>query len=519
MSHRPHVESAMSHGGDRTRVAAWVLDCLDRHPPPPGGDLTVYVCYHSGDINCFGSASRDEELVQAIYRAYLQEKQWDNADFGDLRFDLRITQPAARLLLALREGFGGFDGAADSAWSATRPHVDIEFCWQQADLQVGPGTVGLVQCWRPPLAAKAELAAMLRVESAATIPRHIDRWQRGARWQRPEIYLPIGQTTLSVGPWVGCDLLVPELRQLLLVSYDSYRDEWRWRAEGGPDALQGYGQGQMRIDHQLAETSYRLTLSGQSLATPRNLETQEEANRLPLYSLDIVGFALPLGQPNGYGVVPEGLPAEIAFHVSSGLRLPNGAFLYEMRDSKKVYLYDSGDDWQSALRSRPLVEGHPVELRATTSDYRTVQAVWQSGRGLPEAFRGELTLEPALDCLLSRGVVSEDVPEDFFPAYQDVTLGRAPLRLETRNGWDYSLIFNETARHPVYVRVGGQTGFLRYSFRDAWVVPLVPHIDKSVVAEFILGSTHYQLHEVADARSAAAAGERSFAPVGGTAWD
>ena len=517
MVERPCIESTISHGGDPSRIAAWILDCLDRDPPPGSGDLTLYLCYNSGDINCFGSGNRNQVLARAVHAAYLQEQQWDDSGTGRLRFDLGIARAPSHLALSLREEFLEFARGPAGQGQLGAQETAIEFCWQQADMQIGPGTIGLVRRWREPLRPGADLCAVLTAEKGASITRHLDRWQRESRWHQPEIYFPAGRSQLFIGPWVGCDLLVPELRHPLQLSFESESDEWRWVAPGAPQPIAGRQRGDLRLELPLAEGQTALTLSGRSLQPRRSLESQERSNRLPLYSLDILGLVVPFAPPAGYGVVPQGLPALVVEWASSALRLPGGTVLYRERNQpQSVYIYNARDvERRTEVRARRLNRGMDVGLKMMTAAGGEVRGEWQEPAGLPPGFGGELILKPALDCRLACGIISEDVPEDFFPDYNDITLGRAPLRLESRDGRRHTLVYKQSARHPVYVRTGDHPDFRPYSPDTARAIPLTPRIDKSVVAEFILGSTHYRLREIAEANDEYRPFELSFIPVGG----
>jgi hypothetical protein len=268
------------------------------------------------------------------------------------------------------------------------------------------------------------------------------------------------------------------------------------------------------LDLPFSDGKSLLTLSGSPRKHRVKLKQQEEANRLPLHSLDIIGFALPHGHPQGYGVVSHGLPAPVIEEASSAVRLPDGAVIYMDRELGAVFLYGG----ISAVGKRKLHDGDRITLNiATEHGVRAHTATWQERKNLPGEFRGELVISPELDCLLARGILSEDLPEDLFPDYRDITIGRGPLRLESRDGRSLSLVFNQSAAHPVFIMTSNGSGFRTYAPDNYSVINLSPRISMSTIGEFIIGSTHYRLREIADPSSERKSLEPSLAPVGGIA--
>ena len=503
MIQAPHIESRSVHGGDLSRIVAWLLDCLDRNPPPPGGDLTLYLCYHTNDLSYFASTRRGVELATELLNRYQQEAEWDELGFGSLRFDLAAAKDPAHISLTMREGFVIADSA--KIHDAAQP-TTIEFCWKEANELVAPGALGLVRQWRVPLKRDETIAAALTIESGADIARHTDRWQGDVRWQQPTIYLPTGRAELSVGQTVGCDLEASDLPFPLIVSYDSENEEWAWSMPARPGSFQGRQRGKLVLDYAGENGGPTLSLRGASLSPALSLFKVEADNYLPQFSFEIVGCVLPMPVPEGYGVIPEGLPYALARRVSSGVRLPGGGLLYLDRDTKAPHLILS----MTNPPGQRLSNNARYRLKATGGLGEPMTGYWNEPDGvLPGRFCGELRFDLPLVSLLSRGAMAGNVPDDFFTEHADSTLGRAPVRLESPDGRHYSLVFNQTARHSVYLFNPHYALTKEFDPDPSLSIALSPG------AEFILGSIRYRLRQVPDTAGNASFIEPAVAPMGG----
>lgn len=493
MKQLPRVESTCEHGGgDWSRVAAWVFDCLDREPPPPGGHLMLYLCHHPDDRTYFNSPTLHEELSGALFDAYrkesadcLKEKRAGGVGFGDPRFTLRAVAPPAHLGLSLQDPHGGrpeTSAASDAGGEALGEETSIEFQWDETACQISPGVLGLVRRWVKRLDPRQMLMATLSVLGGASVTPHADRWQRGIRWQRPVVYLPKGRTEIVVGATAGCDLRAPALRPPLVVTYDSETDAWEWASPSAPWVGRGSCSGRFEYDYAGDAGEPALSLRGARLKTPRTLEAQDEENYMPSFTLEIVGCLLPLPQ---YGMIPDDLPAPLLPNVSSALQLPGGDWLYLNAQTGDPYLWRRGE----SSEGRWLKETGVAESLSTQPGAGAARvATWKEVGGLLGRFYcGEMRLKPQLTSRLAAGAISENIPHDVFTGYVDRAIGRAPIRLTSTDGLRYAVSFNAHARHPVFVLSTGSAGVRAYQPHPETV------IDLGDTADFICGTTHYRL--------------------------
>jgi len=426
-----------------------------------------------------------------VLKIYRQELDWDNLAFGNLRFDLRE---------AGLDQFSLTQRGGASAVARDDERTIIEICWQKADTQIEPGSLGLVRRWNVPLRVESSICAVLTIGRGATICRHVDRWQREVRWHQQNVYLPKGRTSLLAGALAGCDLYAPSLPHATELSYDSEINEWSWSDIN--DTSRANRAGSLDFRYSGPDGRVSVALLGSSLSPIRTLREQERTNHLPLHSLLVVGFVLPLPQPEGYGIIPDGLPAKLANPASSALRLPGDAYLYFNRDDQSVRLYNPN----AQARDQKLSHGAVVAWGSSDSEPTSYRGTWIESDSLPNSFRGELVLTNSLDCLLARGAISEEFPEAFFPESCDSTLGSSPLLLKSTDGRIFVLVFKEAAKHPVFVLSLTERVFRRFDPHPANPITLGPG-----VAEFILGATHYKLERISEPVGSSLAGESTFA--------
>src|SRR4051812_6115825 len=93
MTEKPFIESVLEHGAaDLSRIAGWLLDCLDRRLPPAGAPLPPSLSSPPSDRHFFASSQREAEMAQALFDAYRRELTWDGSGVGDLRYDLALAE-------------------------------------------------------------------------------------------------------------------------------------------------------------------------------------------------------------------------------------------------------------------------------------------------------------------------------------------------------------------------------------------------------------------------------------------
>jgi len=450
----PQIESVCHHDHDLRRVAEWLFDWLDRHPPSGIGDLTVYLCYHLNDQAAFLTAQRDEQLAAALLEIYQQEKEWDGRGFGDLAPSFPDFRKPAPEKEWDERGFRHlvFDLPATGR---------LELRWQPTETEIPPGVIGIARRATIPLGREEPILAELRIEQGAEIARHLDRWQGEARWRQPVVYLPHEPTTLLIGATAGCDLYAPSLSDGVALTYNKNNDEWSWEWPLAPWLEGGRSPADLDLKLNVADSSRAIRLLGGRLPQPRTLGQLEAANRLEPSVLEIIGCALPRAP---YGVVPADTPPQIASVSDSAVRLPGNGWLY----------FDT--------RAHAPCFAHPGQ----PAGYRLIFGQpagpdrWEKPSE-PEYFHGELIFKTPPIAELALGAISGNVPDDIFINHRDVLLGKPPLKLVSPDGRNYELVFNPHARHPVF------KGAKRHD-------PSAPgSIMLDAQDRFILGTTIYRL--------------------------
>jgi hypothetical protein len=486
------IENVIDHGGSFARIADWLLECLDLQPPPAGGHLVIYLCYHFTDRGLFSSPERSEELGQALLGTYRREFAWDGKGFGDLRFDLRKDQ-AGYLLLTLRDP-EHFAGEFTESWQKPlkRPTA-IEFSWQESETNILPGAIGLARRWITPLESNTVMTAVFSVVSngSTATAHHIHIRQRQVRTSPPSIYLPEGVTSVTIGPIIGSDIWVPDLQETLKFEYFSSSDEWRWVAPSAPWLGSGNQTGDLSQDFADRNGERSIVVKGQRLPQRSTLAEIKRKNELPSFVVEIIGCLLP--SPNEQvewaGNIAGGQPA-LAAVASSAIELPGGNWLYCNRDSSATYLLPAGERPPGTLLKR---DGPIQELRSHSANGPQLKGKWMEfTRGLLPYFRGEFRLMPPLTSRLAADAICGDLPGEIFPDYVDKSIGRPPCRLESGDGRSYTLAFNPSARHSVFLFSKTSSRVTRYDPSSSRVIEL------GTGADFILGATHYRLRQLSE---------------------
>ena len=473
------LESVIDHDGSFARIADWLLECLDSQPPPTGGHMVIYLCYHVSDRSFFSSPERNEELGRALLNSYEREVAWDGKGFGDLRFDL--VKHEALLELTLRDLAGALP-------------TEIEFQWQESDARILPGTMGVARRWIEPLPESTEVIALFSVmtDGSAATARHLHLQQLEVRTPQPAVYLPKGVTFITVGAVAGCDIWVPELQAPLMFEYRSSDDEWHWTAPSAPWLPSGRKTGDMSLEFEVRSGHQPLVVKGERLPERSTLAEIRKKNEVPSFVVEIIGCVLPTPNEDSdwAGNIAEIQPA-LAALASSAIELPGGSWLYCNRDSSATYLLRAGERLPGRLLTR---DGAIQELRSLSAKGPQLQGKWtEFTMGLLPYFRGELKLIPPLTSRLASDAICGDLPSEIFPGYVDKSIGRPPCRLESGDGRRYNLAFNPSAKHPVFVYSKTSSRVTRYDPSNSRV------IDLGTGADFILGATHYRLRQLAEA--------------------
>lgn len=480
------LESVIDHDGSFARIADWLLECLDSQPPHEGGHLVLYVWYHVNDRSFFSSPERSGELGRALFGSYQREIAWDGKGFGDLRFDL--TKDHEQLLLTLRE----LDDRTNQ--TAKREPTVIEFYWHESELKILPGAIGLARRWVKPLAETTDVVAVLSVESntSAAIARHAHLQQLEIRIPEPCVYLPEGVTSITIGSVAGSDIWVPELGAPVKFEYDSSDDEWRWAAPTAPWFPSGCKTGNLSLDLEVRSDERSIVVKGERLSVPSTLADIRDKNKIPNFVVEIVGCLLPTpNEQSDWAGNIVGIQPSLAALASSAIELPGGSWLYCDRDSSAAYLLRVGERLPGRLLTR---DGAVQELRSRSAHGPQLQGKWtEFTKGMLPYFRGELTLLPPLTSRLAADAICGDLPTEIFPEYVDKCIGRPPCRLESGDGRSYTLAFNPSAKHPVFLLSKTNSKITRYDPSSSRV------IDLGSGAEFILGATHYRLRQLAEA--------------------
>jgi hypothetical protein len=175
-------------------------------------------------------------------------------------------------------------------------------------------------------------------------------------------------------------------------------------------------------------------------------------------------------------------------HVRTALALPgNDGWLYFDEQTQKIYLLQKGD----APPGRPLDESQttlPLKYIFGAGAKAPVSMRWKKPDGvLSHSFHVELMLTPPLVARLACGDISENLPDDVFVGYKDSAHGRAPVRLVSDDGRQYQLIFNPSAKHPVYLLTDANPTGMIYKAEPSKAINLGSE------AEFVIGTTHYRL--------------------------
>lgn len=486
------LESVVDHDGSFARIGDWLLQCLDSKPPDKGGHLVLYLCYHVNDRSFFSSPERSEKLGCALLDSYQKEIAWDGKGFGDLRFDL--IKDHGQVQLTLRE-FDDQQGDSNTTnQTAGHESTVIEFHWQESELNILPGTIGLARRWVEPLAESTDVVAVFSVESnaSAAIARHTNLRQLEIRVPEPCVYLSKGVTSITIGSVAGSDIWVPELGALVKFEYDSSDDEWRWTAPTAPWFASGYKIGNLSLDLEARSGERSIAVKGERLVAPATLADIRDKNKVPNFVVEIVGCLLPTPKEHSdWAGNIAGIQPALAALASSAIELPGGSWLYCDRDSSAAFLLGAGERLPGRLLTR---DGAVQELRSRSAHGPQLKGRWtEFTKGMLPYFRGELTLMPPLTSRLAADAICGDLPTEIFPEYVDKSIGRPPCRLESGDGRSYTLAFNPSAKHPVFLLSKTNSRVTRYDPSSSRV------IDLGTGAEFILGATHYRLRQIAEA--------------------
>lgn len=348
----PYCESLLTHRGrDLKRIAAWVFERLDSEPLEGTGRFTFYLCYHSSDQFLFSDPQDLLELKDNLLEIYINEKKWDDRGFGNLSFAIQYDRRTERMYIrrsrkASRRGLARLikNGSASDAHDDPK---EIEFCWMRADAFSRPGVLGLVRCSRRSFGMDDLVTASIRLEGNWSLSRHLENSQNGSRWQEPVVYLSDKLAAVSIGQGPGCDIQTDAVTGVLRISYDSREAVWKQKTNdpGGGEVSK---PGSLELEMGGSDAR-RLRLECRAVERPRPLRDFERENRLPLFSVHIMGRVFP---KNNH--IPEEFPAKHLKDIVSALQLPGDKWLYMMRGNSIPFLLDPG-----SLNGRTWRKGGP----------------------------------------------------------------------------------------------------------------------------------------------------------------
>jgi hypothetical protein len=482
----PLCESFIEHeNGSTAKVAGWLFECLDADVPEKEY-VVFYLCYHSSDLQFFSSSSYKDDLTNELLKTYKRELQWDGLGFGDLKFDLNSFLNENRLVLKRRRSNpprpgSGFKGKGpEDPDSVSTSEIDIYLTG--SDEIARPGFLCLVRCAPKKLKPDDLILATLRVTGDAIFTRHLEVCQLESRWQQPIIFLSNQANEILVGKTPGCDIVSAAIPEPLKIKYDGENAKWSWRLGESAES----GGGLERLDLIFPNTrGPALSLRGESVSDPQPLEKFEKENRLPFFSIKIIGCVFPKLQGGKDGYFPDGFPGKNKKKLISVIKLPGNKWMYLLKGRSNPYFLDPGQ----SMDGRLLKDGEGVFLERVPSTGEVRKGIWNSDKGLEtrEFHGGELRFSPEFTVRLSVGPNSGDFPNDYFANYSDVALGSSPVTLITRDGRSFSLKFKETVAQEIFL--------IDKELRPIERFEPNARIERKIgdAADFILGTTHYEL--------------------------
>ncbi len=484
----PFCESLFEHiNGDLKQVAAWIFGCLDTEPPEGGKYVAFYLCYHSSDYSFFSRLDSANELKDHLFRIYRNEKNWDGKGFGNLRFDLEYNRKKAHMALVSRKRRPDFflkdlflaRNNSISPGPGIRPS-EVDFYWIEADKITRPGTLGLIRCSREKLRPDDKITGYIRFEGDAVFSKHLDICQNRSRWQQPVIYLPDTRTEISVGDKPGCDVRIASLEPMI-ISYEKGNFSRYDDISGSPQKQKEKGGSSLDIEVRSGTTQSDVFIQCRRIIEPRLLKDFEIENRLPFFSVKVVGCVFPKLH-NDRGYIPNDFPAKYLRGINSVLRLPGNKWLYLLHENSNPYFLH-------ADKILEIKDGVEISLEDFPSNGKRQKGIWVSENGSDtEAFhKGEFQFSPGLVSDLAAGPGKGEFPGEYFVDYSDIALGKSPIDLISQDGRRFFLKFKKGAQQMVFLTDES----LQITFQIG--PETQKEIDIGNGADFILGTTHYQL--------------------------
>lgn len=482
----PVCESLFKHeDGNLKRIADWIFERLDTEVLHGNDRFTFYLCHHSSDSNFFSDPRSIEDLKGNLLKTYTREKKWDGEGFGDLRFELEKKGGVLSLTprKTKRKGFWARFHRLSADNDKPRK-FELNFYWLADDHIGRPGVMGLVRCSKKDIGSGESITGTITLEGEAFFSQHLEASQHGARGQEQVVYLSDLIPEMSIGDTPGCDIRIAATSEPMRVSYDSKHSVWQCYSFVSSGKAEWRGRHSLDMEFGDDKTG-KASLQCRKVVEPKTLGDFEKENRLPLFSIRIVGCVFPRYEDNDRGHIPLDFPAKNLDKVVSVVRLPGNRWLYLLGEDPNPYFLDP----EKGPRAEHLKEGRYVDLDNFSPNGNNQKGAWRAGiGGETELFyRGEFQLSPGVFSRLSAGRGGGDFPDDYFINYSDGTIGRSPVELVTEEGRKFILRFKKNARQAVFLTDGNLQKTMRIGSETQ------KEIDIGDKADFILGTTHYKL--------------------------
>jgi len=323
--------------------------------------------------------------------------------------------------------------------------VDIEVYLLSAPLGTAAlGRFALVMRILPVIPDDEEVLGVISCSGTASVAPHIDGSQRGARGRQCHVFLTSHFRSLLVGPYPGCDLLIPTAARITWVRFDA--GDWRLQRAGEPS--QPWPEARWSgPDFELTAESQSLGLLGDVLH--RKLLARE-------YSFEVVGRVLPrpAGEaPVGYGADWCDLRSRWHRPVKVSVRLQGGDVL-AADDRDEAVLWLATDRQGRALAPSGLSRASDGRLYRWEPDpqgffYGTLFFEPESGRSPDSSHVTTIPGDQTTTTLLGRGSGLARGSHALLPDYRDdeLTSSRGCMRLYSDSTGRFRVEVTEAAPH------------------------------------------------------------------------
>lgn len=479
----PFCESLSVHeNGNLKKIAGWIFERLDTEGLNGGEHSTFYLCYHRSDYDLFSDPESVGKLKEYLWTIYNNEVRWDGKGFGDLKFSMEYDERSGSLSLTPRKkkrgGLWGWLIRTEDAGEEETKFL-LNFHWIEDSRITEPGVLGLVRCSKEYLEPGKNVTGTISFDGEVFFSEHLEASQRGARWHERVVYLSETVVEISIGDMPGCDIRTSNVSEPVEVRFDGNGSTWECRSLISEDRVRTSGFD--NLDLEFANGRGKTSLRCRKVEGARTLAEFEEENRMPFFSIQIIGCVFPKSVEH----IPIDFPGRNLEGVGSVLRLPGNRWLYLMGQNPNPYFLDSGN----GAEAKYLDDGNNVTLNGFPPNGKDQKGTWHAGTGADteDFYRGEFRFSPGLFSYLVTGPSRGDFPAKYFTNYSDVVVGGSPLDLITEDGRKFFLKFKEDALQAVFL-----------TDKDLRVIDsFEPKKQKEIKigdeADFILGSTHYKL--------------------------